>query len=419
MCGIVGIASATLLRKEEQVFEGMLLADVIRGKDATGVAVIQGNRDWEIVKQVGHPLEVLESKAYDRARKGHITAMIGHNRWGTVGKNSKANAHPFEFDTLVGVHNGTLTNKLTIDPLCLYNTDSEGLYAAIEQGGLEPTLKRARGAWALVYYNKNNDSLNFVRNKERPLSYALSKDGKTLVWASEAWMMLALCARENIELGKYHDFTVDTHYEFKIPAAGKAFDKPTCKIAKGAPEPIVVPATSNYGRNFPVTSPAGTYGGTSSINSNDPALRKVLGETLDFKVSYAAISDRDQWYLRLIPEENELKKYEFRMYFSSFAATQEFMGTRVESLVSSMQVSDDKFKFFRVNPEVSNKELIKKDEKGFEVTAESFEARYKDGCAWCGDVVQFEDEWTPMDSNTLVCNACSQHPDVKMFLKVA
>jgi hypothetical protein len=73
-----------------------------------------------------------------------------------------------------------------------FGTDSEALYNHIDVKGIEDALETAHGAYALTYFKNSVEerSFNMIRNDERPLVYSISPDKKTLVWASEAWMIL-------------------------------------------------------------------------------------------------------------------------------------------------------------------------------------------------------------------------------------
>ena len=198
----------------------LLILDSIRGDHSTGVAVIPRNGETKIAKNVGDPYLLFETKAYDKAMMGINRAIIGHNRFGTQGKLTKANAHPFDFDTLVGAHNGTLTSKHRLKDPHLFDVDSQNLFHHIEMEGLESAMENLAGAWSLVWWDKIDESINFLRNKERPMFLTRNKENNCLFWASEEWMLRAALPRNGINIQDIVETEVDTHISFKINQNG-------------------------------------------------------------------------------------------------------------------------------------------------------------------------------------------------------
>lgn len=219
MCGIVGMAGM-LTNKEETAMKTLLILDSLRGTDSTGIAVIDRNGETKLAKQVGNPFELFEHASYNRSLLGINRAIIGHNRFGTQGAVNRRNAHPFDFDTLVGVHNGTLKNKWKLEDANQFTVDSENLYHHIEKKGLRDALDIIDGAWALVWWDKNEETINFLRNKERPLYAARSVDGKVMFWASERWMLSVACSRESLPIGDILEIAEDMHHSVHVDGNG-------------------------------------------------------------------------------------------------------------------------------------------------------------------------------------------------------
>lgn len=223
MCGLVGCAG-NLTGKHDKVIKQLLVLDSLRGEDSTGIAAIQKfTGDVRVAKQLGNPFELFAYKPFENALQKINRAIIGHNRFATQGAVNRRNAHPFEFDTLVGVHNGTLSDKWKLDDAKDFQVDSENLYHHIEKRGLADAISKLGGrgnAWALVWWDKEQETLNFLRNSERTLYYTRSTDLEVVFWASEAWMLETVLARNDIKHTEITLFTEDVHVSVPIDDKG-------------------------------------------------------------------------------------------------------------------------------------------------------------------------------------------------------
>lgn len=239
MCGLVGIYSSNMMQKHKKVFSDLLFFDTLRGTDSTGVAAIRANSDTQILKSTIPGYEFIETPRFDQHLKFNDLCWIGHNRYGTVGKNVKSNAHPFDICdkddlcVLVGAHNGTLRNKHVLTNDRDFGTDSEALFNEIANIGIHEAIAKVEGAWALTYYDHGLEELRFLRNKERPLCYAWEEDKKTLIWASEMWMIRVATSRNGVKLleDKVYACVEDTLYKFPCPK--KMNEEITCSREGG------------------------------------------------------------------------------------------------------------------------------------------------------------------------------------------
>lgn len=239
MCGLVGIYSSNMLMKHKDAFADLLYLDTWRGRDSTGVAAIRHNADTAILKSTVPGYEFVEGPKLDQHLKLNDFCWIGHNRFGTVGKNIKTNAHPFQIldedgsCLVVGAHNGTLKNKYDLTDHQKFGTDSEALFNEIALVGIEKALEKVEGAWALTYYEHDLEELHIIRNKERPLFYAWEKGRKSLIWASEMWMIRVACSRHKIELEEDKVFSFVEDCLYKFPAPMKANEELTLERKAG------------------------------------------------------------------------------------------------------------------------------------------------------------------------------------------
>jgi predicted glutamine amidotransferase len=196
--------------KHKKVMKDLLFFNTLRGRDSTGVSRYDKNKQEVLTHKATVPgFEFIDLPFIDDLLKPCVGAWIGHGRWKTVGQINRMNAHPFEVReddgtiSFIGAHNGTLTNKWEIERELgrgAFGTDSEAFLNLIAERGAKKALAEAKGAWALSYWNSDDDSINLLRNKERPLTYAMTDDGEVIMWASEAWMLRIACDRNEVKL---------------------------------------------------------------------------------------------------------------------------------------------------------------------------------------------------------------------------
>lgn len=242
MCGLNG-AAGTVDLKGENVFKALLMLHMYRGEDSTG-AVSLGRMTGDqpkIAKCLGPPFSLMDTQKFrNHVMFGSNKVYMGHNRWATRGAKTLANAHPFVFDNIFGAHNGTVYDAYLGDLKGFgdFNTDSETILNGIDTVGIEETIKVLRGAWALTWYDKRNDTINFLRNGERPLFYAHDKDHKQLFWASDINLLAYCLERAGIERDKPKSYRCPENIwlSWKLPNHGHAFDNPKIKLLEGAPE---------------------------------------------------------------------------------------------------------------------------------------------------------------------------------------
>lgn len=236
MCGLVGIAGH-IGPSELKAFNDLLIINQLRGQHSTGVASVSRFRDEVgIIKMVGTPDVLQDLRGYSDVVREGKKVLIGHGRHATTGERTRPNAHPFEFEKVVGAHNGTLPwdSKNKLEGKLSFGTDSEALYHHANEHGMAATIPLIQGAWALTWYDKEYDHICLLRNKERPLTYAFSKERKTLFWASEAWMLHGILMRHGIDFDKVYMLPENVMFAWELPGYGKAFGEVYREEMEGA-----------------------------------------------------------------------------------------------------------------------------------------------------------------------------------------
>lgn len=207
---------------ERTAFTELLYLDAVRGWDSTGVFNAKPDGSTMMFKQASVPTEFLQrTQAKKVISEAGVFSLVGHNRAATKGLVNDDNAHPFQHDAVIGVHNGTLRTTHQLPNSAKFVVDSDNLYYAMSQEGIDTLIPKVNGAYALVWHDAREAGAVYVlRNSERPLWYAHSKDKATCFIASE-YPMIGLATdntRAKIELAadpkgyKYFNFKTMTLY---------------------------------------------------------------------------------------------------------------------------------------------------------------------------------------------------------------
>ena len=209
MCGIIGCVSSEGWREADRrkAFAiQSIYADAIRGWDSTGLMAME-NGNVDVYKRALTAADFLPlrqpSRMFDNLDKYQY--FVGHNSAATRGGVYDHTAHPFEFENVVGVHNGTLNNHRTLPGGAKFNVDSEAIFNALNDHSPEEIIPKLDGPFALIWMDKRTQLFHMVRNEERPLSLAWVKNQNTVLIASEMNMLRWLCERNFFKIEKYED----------------------------------------------------------------------------------------------------------------------------------------------------------------------------------------------------------------------
>jgi predicted glutamine amidotransferase len=436
MCGHVGIMGA-LVEKDFQVLHWLLHLDTIRGTHSTGVAAIHPDGDGvstKLYKAVGAPHR-LYGKHAEHFPGGVYKAqdaicMIGHNRYATQGEVNEENAHPFEFDKVIGAHNGTVPawSLRNLSNSILHHIDSKAIFQHIsDTDNLQSLWDEADGAMALVWWDKVRLTLNFLRNKERTLHYTVANNGK-LYWASEKWMLEVVLDRFNIIYQKIKLFDVDVHYVADLTKAGVVITQHKLK-----------PPTRRWVSQGNFQHTAGGSGTTNLFSKPD------YNEVMMIKIVEYVHSGPEEWAGEFFAKDEFGKEVRIsikgpnneKLYHSimtNIDAKRPYYNVPKRSLYAmyGMQnVHGSVLTHYSVMVkanwpwEVVIPTVIKALHGGDMLkTSDSllgkteFEAIYHDGCSLCGQAVKWEDAkdalFLPADN--MICKDCKDEPLVQDYI---
>lgn len=251
MCGILTFCSFkeryNALTNHKKFFTQALIADTFRGKDSTGIIAVPHKleEDVQVFKKALTGYDFVESNQYDRfiTDFADYKFIVGHNRASTRGASTATNAHPFQHGDITLVHNGTLTyHNSLIKGKETFTVDSEAVCFAFNERTPEEVIPEISGAFAFIWHDGKDDSINFIRNNERPFAIAKLKDEDAIIGASEVKMLEWLADRNNIKIEKPVELTPGVLLSFT-----DTFDKPN-KITKIAlkPKPAATSQWSYY-----------------------------------------------------------------------------------------------------------------------------------------------------------------------------
>ncbi len=449
MCGLVGCAGV-LTSGDEKAFNQMLIFDSVRGIDSTGIAVVSRDGEVKIVKELGDPFQLMDSKRYDKAFAGLNRVVIGHNRWATVGGVSKNTAHPFEFSNLVGAHNGTLTTKYRLEDHADFPVDSQALFHHINKKGVKDALNYMAGAWALTWWDKENETINFLRNKERPLFLTFTEDGKRIFWASEAWMITSALARNNIEHKPPVMIGEDHHYAIPIDNFGVM--KKT--LIRSAPSKYVAPVytTPTYMNGYqkattPTTPPVSTVPVTNVTNIKSKK-DGVVPESTNSSSSKSGYAGSKQVVLELLDCASDRKggtyftcfdpdnpTISIRYYYNRLSDAHNLVGELITADIGELIIDAYEGGYYKVKRnsvlfEASSK-IIEEDDPVVEAEVQTYlthtgalipydnwMSQYGD-CAWCTSPVLPTDQHILTTEGQCICQDCASDSDVSMYIKIA
>ncbi len=186
MCGIIGVYLNNVTDLQKKKIIKLILESGIRGVHATGISYLKKGKITTISAHESSK-KFLSGKSLDDYIDSKNLYLIAHTRYST--SDLRYN-QPIGDNHLSIVHNGVISQeppktwKKTFGLITKTNNDSELIYCCIKNE--EDPLVKFEGSMAVCVLDTK--SLTAFRNHERPLWYALEKNG--IIFASTKDILL-------------------------------------------------------------------------------------------------------------------------------------------------------------------------------------------------------------------------------------
>jgi len=219
MCGLFGVVSPTVLTENQKSFVNQsVFVGTLRGYHSTGLSMIDKDNNIRTFKKALSGPDFLTCNVGSLAKKelNRSFVVLGHNRAATRGGTpTDITAHPFEFGSIVGAHNGTIDYTCKL-PVTAHEVDSMNLLDSISRTKTHEQvvslLEKTTGSYALTWYDTETELMWLVHNDQRPLSVAHA--GESFYWTSEreqlAWMLVRNKCISKKDLNVIEDLPTNT-----------------------------------------------------------------------------------------------------------------------------------------------------------------------------------------------------------------
>lgn len=258
MCGLAGVMTSSVSYQEANIFKDLLAIASLRGSQGSGAAVVQNaylrGPSIQVIKSKYISGALAYSDEFNELLHSRVSAIIGHARLPTKGGLDEDAVHPHRFGHIVGVHNGTMHRVAGQE--VKDQSDSAMLFKAIAEVGIEEAIKESSGAYALVWADEKEQTLNFLKNTWRPLFFKNVGWGErninTLYWSSEKEMLDFIFAR-SYKGNNTWDTYLPNDTLFKYPLEPKHIIRPVevkADVRPTPPKPTVSRTNGGGHRGF-------------------------------------------------------------------------------------------------------------------------------------------------------------------------
>ncbi|HPD17872.1 MAG TPA: hypothetical protein PLE19_23285 [Planctomycetota bacterium] len=224
MCGLTGVILGRKRRKRDELvtirtlFTGLLLLNQKRGHHATGVAVLRRDGSAAVFKRPVTASSLIQADDYWQALRldDSVTVVLGHTRFRTRGsERNNANNHPLVVGPragtaagargiVYGTHNGTVINadelfrKFRLPRAA--EVDSEVLFRMVRRARNDAEFKSMLalcvGSTSAAWVRGDKPERLRLLKGDMPLDAAYAPRLDAVFYASEAWMLRSVLARQ-------------------------------------------------------------------------------------------------------------------------------------------------------------------------------------------------------------------------------
>lgn len=280
MCGHVGVLTNKITLDHRKFFEEGLYSDALRGHHGTGMAIVKKDDTIKVVRKAVTALDFLDMNKVSRTLIDHCSTarfLMGHNRRATKGAHINKNTHPFRHGKITMAHNGSLRNQTLLPDHSKFVVDSDNIAYSLDKIGVEETVRNLVGSYSLVWHNSEDNTVNFIRNDERPMSLATVDGGKTILYGSEPKMIEWLAERNDLKIEEITETTIHHLYTFNLDGKEEVFKPRIRKI-----EPYKAPVSY-----LPARTDTRSYSDDRNAR-RDKKLRDMglrIGDTVEFSIT--------------------------------------------------------------------------------------------------------------------------------------
>lgn len=216
MCGIYGYIHLSKknpdLKELHFLTRFMTLENQSRGKDSTGIAVIDKDNNIFNVRKVKSASGFLSNSAVDDALRINISKdarkILGHTRYATTGDVNLNNTQPFMYQNIIGTHNGIVTNykslfkrfQLKASTTC----DSEALFAMMSvcdtPRKMAKKLGKVNGYFALSFHNMNDPNKHYFALGNHECHFMTDQKENFIIYSSDKSVLKELSLVFNLKL---------------------------------------------------------------------------------------------------------------------------------------------------------------------------------------------------------------------------